>query len=271
MKLAVSNIAWPIEWNAAALERLHANGIGALEVAPTMVWPNWVGIDAGSVRDFRRRVEAFGLTISSLQSILFQRPELQLFGSEQRRSELDEHLRRCADLAVDLGAYALVFGAPKNRVLGERTEDEAFAMAAEFFAKIGDYCAGRGVCLVFEANPAEYGCNFATDSGTAARLVRAAGSAGFQLHLDTACMHLAGEDATESITRNAGILRHFHVSEAYLGSFANPSLPHAGVAGALRESGYDGWVTLEMRASEPPLPALEESIRSLRRLYDDGN
>src|ERR1041384_3320465 len=115
MKLSVSNIAWPNELDSPAVESIMAQGIHAIEVAPTRVWPHWQGIDASSVRDFRRRLESAGLAVSSLQSIFFQKPELQLFGSDQDRGAMFEHLCWCADLANNLGAASVVFGAPRNR------------------------------------------------------------------------------------------------------------------------------------------------------------
>lgn len=267
MKLAVSNIAWPAEQDAAAFEILAANGIRGIEVAPTRVWPNWQGASVRGISEFRRLLDSAGLMVSSLQAILFQKPELQLFGTAQDRRAMYEHLCYCADLAADLGADRLVFGAPKNRDRGALSQEDAFSLAVEFFAKVGEYYAERRLCLAFEANPTEYGCNFATDSRTAARLVRAAGSAGFMLHLDTACLSLAGESAVEAIEENIDILRHLHVSEPYLGGFSAPMAAHGPAAHALEESRYAGWVALEMRAQDPPLPALEQAARYLRGIY----
>jgi sugar phosphate isomerase/epimerase len=270
MKLAVSNIAWPAELDAEVFVFLAANGVTGLEVAPTRVWPQWQGISPASVREFRHVVEAGGLRISSLQSILFQKAELSLFGTDQDRRAMEDHLRLCADLAADLGAECMVFGAPRNRDRGLTPEAFAFGIAQRFFGQVGAYCAERGVCVGFEANPAEYKCNFATDSGAAARLVRAVGSSGFRLHLDTACLHLAGEDATQAICENTSILRHFHVSEPFLGDFSAPVAAHVGAAAALRNVNYDHWVALEMRTADPPLPSLEQAIRFVRGIYGDG-
>jgi D-psicose/D-tagatose/L-ribulose 3-epimerase len=210
-------------------------------------------------------VEDAGLRISSLQSILFQKPPWQLLGDSADREALYRHICFCADLAAELGAECLVFGAPKNRNRGTLSEDDAIAAAAEFFSRAGAYCAQRGTCLGFEANPAQYGCQFATDSVTAARLVRAVGSAGFRLHLDIACLHLAGEEPASAILGNADILCHFHVSEPYLGAFSAPEAPHQAIAAALVS--YPRWVALEMRAADPPLPALEEAVLFLERTY----
>jgi D-psicose/D-tagatose/L-ribulose 3-epimerase len=268
MKLSVSNIAWPIELDSFALEFIAAQGIRAIEVAPTRVWPHWQGISTASVREFRSQLESGGLKVSSLQSIFFHKPELQLFGSDEGRRAMYEHLCCCADLAVDLGAACLVFGAPRNRDRGERSESEAFAVASDFFSKVAEYYLQRSVALVFEANPVDYGCNFATESKTAAALVRAVNSPGFRLHLDIACMQLAGEsDPVRAIAQNIDILGHFHASEPNLGQFAAPATAHILAAQALNDGNYQSWVALEMRAGDPPLPALQQAIRYFEKTY----
>jgi sugar phosphate isomerase/epimerase len=269
MKLAVSNIAWPVEFDSAAFEFLARNGISGVEVAPTRVWPHWQGIGSRAVGDLRRLMDSAGLVVSSLQAILFQKPEIRLFGSEQDRRAMREHLRFCADLAASLGAGCLVFGAPKNRDRGPLNAEDAFTIAAEFFAKVGEDYASRAVCLGFEANPSEYGCNFVTESRTAARLVRAVASEGFRLHLDTACLHLAGESVTQAIEDNSDILRHFHVSEPHLGSFETPVSEHVNAAVALKNTHFDGWAAIEMRPVDPPLPAMKQAANYVRGVYGD--
>ena len=268
MKLAISNIAWPADMNSEVYDFLRGSGIDAIEVAPTRVWPLWEGITVERARQVRRRVEDAGLTICSLQSILFQKPELRLF--EPNRNQLYDHLRVCADLAVVLGADCLVFGAPRNRLRGDLSEADAFAIAVDFFAKVGAHYAQRDVCLVFEANPRVYGCDFATDSRSAARLVRVVGSPGFGLHLDTGCMRLAGEDGQSAILENRDILRHFHVSEPHLAGFSVPEVAHGQIASALNSASYDAWAALEMRAVDPSIPAIEKAVRYFRKMYGRG-
>jgi sugar phosphate isomerase/epimerase len=253
MRISVSNIAWPAELDAEAFALLAGLGVEGIEIAPTRVWPGWEGISAATVRELKEQVAAAGLVVSSMQSILFQKPELQLFGEG---AEFAEHLKYCAELAAELGAGAVVFGAPKNRDRGELSEEAAFARAVELFGPIAEAYRAAGAALCLEANPAQYACNFVTHGREAARLVRAVGSAGLRLHLDTACAGMAGEDVAELVRENADILAHFHASEPMLGGFAEPSAGHAGAAEALREAGYAGWVAVEMRTQEDVLGAL---------------
>jgi D-psicose/D-tagatose/L-ribulose 3-epimerase len=264
MRISVSNIAWPAELDAEAYALLTGLGVAGIEVAPTRVWPGWDGISPSSVKMLREKIEGRGLRVSSIQSILFQKPELQLFGEG---AGFADHLKLCAGLAAELGAGAVVFGAPKNRDRGALSEDEAFARAVEVFGPIAEAYAAAGVALCLEANPTQYACNFVTHGREAARLVRAVGSAGFRLHLDTACAAMAGEDVAELVRENADILAHFHASEPMLGGFASPSEGHVGAAAGLREVGYAGWVAVEMRTQEDVLRALAQAAGFAMETY----
>jgi D-psicose/D-tagatose/L-ribulose 3-epimerase len=262
VKLSVSNIAWPSEMDAEAMCVLRDAGIAALEIAPTRLWPDWVGASPAAAKDAAAQFARSGFRISSLQAILFAKPECRLFGSDGERQLLFEHLALCADLATGLGATYLVFGAPKNRDLCGKSDADAFQIAREFFRAAGDYFERKGLCLCLEPNPPQYGCHFVTDSSEASRLVHAVGSAGFRLHLDTGCMLLAGEDPVEAIRAHAGILAHFHVSEPFLGTLNSPNL-HQRAIRALDEVGYANWVTLEMRAAAQPILALSKALSIL--------
>ena len=172
-----------------------------------------------------------------------------------------------ADLAASLGAKPMVFGSPKNRDPGTRPPAAAFAEAKEFFYTIGSYCEKIGVTLCLEANPTQYGCNFITNAAQAAELVRAVNSPGFRLHLDTACMFLAGDDIAKTIADNHDILMHFHVSEPNLGSFAQPQSPHAVAALALKKIGYLGYVSIEMLNKANTLQPITEALDYVQRTY----
>lgn len=267
MKLAASNIAWEVADDETAYAMLRAYRIDGLEIAPTRIWPGWSGISPEALKHFHQSVEDAGLTICSLQALLFGKPELQLFGTNAEQSALRDHLVWCADIARALGASRLVFGAPANRRRHQLSAETAFERAVTFFQLVAQEYARREVVLVFEANPVEYGCDFATDVRTAAALVRAVASPAFRLHIDAACAYLAGDDVAEAIAGAADLLQHFHVSEPYLAGFDIPSASHTEAAGALDRISYVGWAALEMKRTDRPLVALETALRYMARTY----
>lgn len=265
--LAVSNIAWPRDLDPAAYDTLAHAGVSRIEIAPTRIWPDWRDATDAAINALARELNEAGLACVSFQSLLYGLPDLRIFGTAHERQQTDAHLRRVADMAARIGAGPMVFGSPANRRRGELPAADAFTRAVDFFGPLGDYCAAAGVCLCLEANPPAYGCDFITTSTDAAALVRAVGSPGFGLHLDAACMFLAGEDVAAAIAAGRDVLRHFHASEPSLGSFAAPKGPHAAAARALAQTGWDGHVAIEMRAGEDPLAALAQAIAFVRTTY----
>ena len=268
MNLSFSNIAWPAEADDAALAALREEGYAAVEVAPTRLWSDPLQRSAEDAAEVRAAFERSGFTVVALQSLLFNRPDLQVFGDAESRSGLQDALVGMARLGAALGATRLVFGSPGNRRRGDLPMDEAMARAVEVFERPGREAAELGVAFCIEANPTDYGCDFLTSAVESTAFVRAADSPGVRLHLDTACMALAGDDAAERVREGADVLAHVHASAPQLGP-VGPGGPvdHDAMATALREHGYAGRVSVEMRAQDDPVAAVRTSAAFVRSTY----
>jgi D-psicose/D-tagatose/L-ribulose 3-epimerase len=268
MKLAVSNIAWPADQDAAVAGVLKSLGVRGIEVAPTKLFPQPLDVTPADIDAVRHFWGAHGIEIVAAQSLLFGRPELTLFESEEKRRETHAYLSDIIQLCAKLGAEALVFGSPKNRRRGDVPHDEAFRTAVEFFDDLADIAQAEDTCLVFEANPPHYGADFCTSAADAISLVSEVNHPGYRLHLDTACMTLAGDPLPETFAAWP-LLRHFHISAPNL----DPPSPtdgvdHAAFAKQLRKHRPAGWVSLEMRTVSPfSLEAFAETITFVKETY----
>lgn len=268
MKLAVSNIAWPAEQDAAVAALLPTLGVRGIEVAPTRLFPDPLAASDADIDAVRHFWNAHGISIVAAQSLLFGRPDLTLFESEEKRRETHAYLSAIIQLCAKLGAEVLVFGSPKNRRRGDVPYDVAFNTAAEFFDDLADIAQAEDTCLAFEANPTEYGADFCTTAAEAVDLIAAVNHPCFRLHLDTACVTLAN-DSRPAAFAAFPLLRHFHVSAPNL---APPSpadgVDHDAFAWHLRRRGYAGWVSLEMRATTPfDLDAFADTVRFVKETY----
>lgn len=252
MKFAFSNIAWSPPEDPAVLALLHANGITGIEIAPTKLWPDWVGATPAAARTAKARLADAGFEVPALQAVLFGRPSARLFAADGV-DDFVAHLREVAALAAAFGARAIVLGAPKQRDRGELSQDEAFARAVPVLRGVAQVFADSGCCLCIEPNPVDYGCNFITEARQGAALVRAVDHPGFGLHLDAAGMFLAGDDLTALWPELGTLVRHYHISEPELAGFATPRVPHARNLATLRQAGYAGWCSVEMREAVEPL------------------
>lgn len=252
MKLAVSNIAWPREQDEAVADLLGRYGIAGIEVAPTKLFPMPLAATDAEIDSAREFWTRHDIAIVAAQALLFGKPELTIFESADVRERTLEYLNGIARLCARIGAGALVFGSPKNRRIGSMPQVEADRIAVEFFTRLGDVAATAGTCIALEANPPVYGADYITTAAEAIEVVERVNHTGFRLHLDTGCMLLAGDSISDSFSRGTRFLRHFHVSAPNLDPPHTASgIDHAAIASELRRSGYGGWVSLEMRESQP--------------------
>ena len=248
MKLAISNIAWEQHDDPKILALLREHQVRGIEVAPTKLWPDWEGAsEEGAVR-YREFLAKEGFKIPAMQAILFSKPELQVFQPESHPAFL-EHMKLLADIAAGFGAKTLVFGAPKNRIRGEISYDEALDKAAAFFLQVAELCVVRGCAIGLEHNPAEYGCDFVVDVAEARALVDKVNHPGFQLHLDSAGIYMSGEDMAATI-KQADDFVHYHISEPMLAPIWQGKVDHKAAFQALKDIDYRHWVSIEMKQPE---------------------
>lgn len=270
MKLAISNLAWDSSHEAAAGVLMQSHGVTGVEIAPTKVWDEPLAASDSEIESYVEFWRGFGIQIVSLQSLLFNKPDLQLFLSDESRSEMRRYLEGIIELASKLGAQILVFGSPKNRTRGEVGSATAEKIAIPFFRAIGDYARDCGVTFCIEPNPVQYGCDWITTSTQGMRLVQSVGSQGFGLHLDAAAMTLSKENPATAIPRAINALRHFHISEPNLkpvGSSPNPASDHQSFAESLKATRYNGWMSIEMLPATASLDAVATAIRESIRIY----
>ena len=267
MNLAISNIGWKREDDAAVAALMRDAGVTGVEVAPTAVWPEPLRASPEQLRAYRTWWSDRGIQIVALQALLFGHPELILFGAPERRADMLGHLTGMMDVAAALGAGPLVFGSPMNRTVGDLPRDTAREIAIAFFREAGTRAAERGVALCIEPNPPAYKCDFVTTVADGLGLVRDVASAGFGLHADAGALALNEEPAASTIAGAAWAMRHFHASEPFLAPLGSGTTDHEACADALRASGYRGWVSLEMRQPADGLDGVRRSLDVLRRCY----
>ncbi len=173
MTLAVSNIAWTPDEDDTAAAVLQEFGVRCIEVAPTVRWPAPLEVSEAEALAYRAQWHARGIEIVALQSLLFGRPDLTVFGSDDTRAAMVDYLAGICRLASWLGATRLVFGSPANRRPGLLDDAERDRMATAFFRAVGARAAAHGTVVCIEPNPAEDGCEWIRSVRDAAALVEA--------------------------------------------------------------------------------------------------
>lgn len=269
MKLAISNIAWTNEEEADIAVLLKDLGVKYIELAPTKKWPDPTRASNEEVLEYKQFWNLHGIEIVAFQSMLFSRPDLKIFESDANRDETSKYLADFIGLASKIGAGVMVFGSPKNRQRGELDEQSASVIAERFFGELGAIAQQNDVRFCIEPNAPQYACDFVTNAEQGIKIVDKVGLPGFGLHLDTACMALAGDDFRRSITDAASLLEHFHISSPMLEAVkGRDDVNHSEAASALRDIGYSKFVSIEMRPmADGNAARVEEAVRFAQSIY----
>ena len=270
MKIAVSNIAWTNDEEEAVAKKLQELGVKYIELAPTKKWADPTSVskeEAVACVDWWKQ---YGITPVAFQSMLFTRPDLKLFESPENRAACEAYLKKFITLAGYMDVGILVFGSPKNRQRLELAKDDADSIAKEFFGSLGAHAEKNNTCFCIEPNAKDYACDFVTNAQEGIELVSTVANPGFGLHLDAACMTMAGDDLGASIRAAKDVLRHFHISAPFLEAVTpDTTVTHAAAAQALRDIDYQGYVSIEMKPGEAGtnLDRVETAITFAQDVY----
>ena len=268
MECVFSSIAWNPAQAAEIARVLREHGHTGIEGAPNLFDRPFAELETRHIATVRAFWERESLPVRAMQALLFGKPELRLFGSNEERAALADSLRVVFRVAGQLGAGPLVFGSPHNRRRGGMPADVAFDTAVTFFRTLAPFAATEGCTLCMEANAADYGCDFITTHAEAAELVAAVNAEGFGLQVDTGVMQMNGEAPAEllaSLQRTGLMPRHVHASQPFLAPVDGNTF-HADMAAALAGAGYTGLVSVEMK-NPASLPVLIETARCIQALY----
>lgn len=248
MKIAISNLAWQAKEEAQIAEVMQHFNIQGVEIAPTKIWQFPLLATNEEISSYQKFWQSKNIKIIALQSLLFGRNDLTIFENINKRQETLNYLARMLELGAKLGAKVLVFGAPKNRQIGNLTNQEAQEIAQVFFYELGEIAAKYGLSFCIEPNPTIYNCDFITNSQAGLELVKQINSHGFGLHLDSAAMTLSEENIVAQLKICHNYLCHFHISDPYLQLIGKGEVDHKIFAQTLVNLGYQNWVSIEMKA-----------------------
>lgn len=251
MKLVVSSIAWTNEEEVDVAKVLQELGVKYVEIAPTKLWDEPIETSDEKIEEYKKWWANYGIEIVAFQSMLFAHPDYKIFESEAKREVTKKYLQDFTYLAGKMGAQRMVFGSPKNRQKGDLSDEAAQTIAIDFFKDIAETAQTNNTIFCVEPNALQYNCDFITTAKQGIELVKAVNHPGFGLHLDIACMTLAGDDIADSIKESAPYLKHFHISAPMLEQVEDrEDVDYRQSATTLKEIGYNGYISIEMRPGD---------------------
>ena len=269
MQIAVSVIAWHPNEDGQALHIVREAGIKNVEVVPSRVWSAVGGEVFQKEENFFVLLQTEKLSPIAMQSLLYGRPDLSIFGTNDQLEETKSYFSKIIDKASSIGINTLVFGSPKNKLRQGRTKQQADEEASVFFRYVGELSHNRGITFCIEPTPLMYGGDYLSSTREVISLLKQNKVPGLALNLDIGAILSNNEDIETTIELALPYTGHVHISMPKLNRVTTSYELHKSVASALRKGGYEGVVSIEMKTDgENNTNDLPEILRVVRECYE---
>ena len=178
-----------------------------------------------------------------------------------------KRLKDFVDLAEPLGA-GVVVGLMRGKTLGGLSREDAYRLMLRGLREVCRYAEEKGVAVLFEPlNRYETDLVNTVDEGL--RVLEEVGSPALKLLLDTFHMNIEEARIEESVRRAKGKIGHFHVADSNRLAPGMGHLDFRSILGALKDTGYTGFLSVEV-VIKPSLEAvLETAARTLKPIIEE--
>lgn len=266
MRYAICNETFEGWDHARVCKQVAELGYQGLEIAPFTLAPRITDVSGEARKKLRGEAEAQGLQIIGLHWLLAKTEGLQLTAPDapvrQRTADYLGELARCTR---DLGGNLMVFGSPAQRRLPAGADKARAAdYAVDTFQRAAPRFADYGVMLCLEPlSPPE--ADFINTCAEAQGILDRLNHPSFALHLDVKAMSTDDGPTPELIRRHGKKAGHFHANDVNRRGPGFGDTDFVPIFQALKDSGYSGWVSVEVFDYSPdPVTIARESIRTMR-------
>jgi len=235
---------WPLE---KAFPFIAKAGYHGVEIAPFTLAPLITDISAGRRREIRQLAEDSGIVVSGIHWVLAFTEGMHVNHPDPAsRQRAADYLQHAVDFCADLGGTRMIFGSPKRRdILPGVTPEQARAWTLETFRPATRTAEERGVVICLEPlAPSE--TNFLNTAAETRSLADAMGSPAFQIMLDVKAMCSESRPVAETIEALRGRFSYFHANDENLKGPGFGDTDYRPIGQALRNTGYEGWVSVEV-------------------------
>jgi sugar phosphate isomerase/epimerase len=243
-----------------SVRKAAALGFDAVEVfAPSPV--------AVNVDELRSLLDETGLAVAAVGTGAgWVRQKLHLVEAHPTtRVAAIDFIRTIIDMGAAFGAPAII-GSMQGRWQDDVDRNTAFAHLREALNTLGRHAQERGVPLIYEPLN-RYETNMCNTLADAAALVDSLETGNVRLLADLFHMNIEETDIAAAIRAAGKHIGHVHFVDSNRRPAGCGHLDYAPIVEALREIGYDGYLSAEAFAWPDSEGAARQTITQFRRLF----
>jgi sugar phosphate isomerase/epimerase len=279
MRLAFSTNAYLRYPFDEAADRIAALGYQGLELMADVphAWP--AGLLDGPKRAIRAALERNRLAFSNVNAFMMNAindyrqpywyPSFIEPDPHYRRVRID-HTRRALSLCAELGAPHITTE-PGGPLAPGQTRQAAIDLFVDVLRPLAEHARDLGVLLLIEPEP---GLLLET-TDQYLEVAERLGAPSIGLNFDVGHAFCVSEDLPRSIAKLAPHIRHYHLEDIAASRVHQHLVPGTGaidfaaVIAAIRATGYDGWLTVELYPYiDDPDAAARTALEVLRPLVE---
>lgn len=213
------------------------------------------GFDGVEVPIFEGTPKDFAATAHMLDDLGLERTAVAAIGDPAQslisadaseRAAGIEHMKWVLECCAALGADRV--SGPLHSTLGhfsgQSPSEAEFARSIESQRQIGAVAENLGVTVCLEALN-RFECYLVNTMDDLAAHVRAINHPNIRAMYDTFHANIEETDPIGALTRNKDVVHHIHISENDRGVPGRGNIPWAQTFEAIRDIGYDNWLTIE--------------------------
>ena len=270
MKFAICNEIfqnWKLEEIFAYAARI---GYDAVEIAPFTIANSVTEISSAERQKIRDAATRNSIGITGLHWLLIKPEGLYLNHPDAAiRQRTADYFCALVDFCADLGGKVMVVGSPKQRNLQAGVSlEEARGWAINTLREAVRRAEDRDITICFEPlAPAE--TNFINTAAEAVDFAQQLSSPNFKIILDVKAMCSESKPIPQIIRESWPHFAHFHANDKNLKGPGFGEVDFKPIAAALKEVGYQGFVSVEVFNFEEGAEAIAtKSIEYLRRVFE---
>ena len=247
MKFAICNEIfkdWKLDDVFVYAARLGYDGV---EIAPFTLANAVTEISAGERKRIREAAAKSRVVIAGIHWVLVKPEGLYMNHPDQAvRERTAAYFCELVDFCADVGGSRMVVGSPKQRnLMPGVSREQAKEWTLETFRGAVARAEERQVTICLEPlAPTE--TNFINTAAEAIEFVHRLPSTRFKIILDVKAMSSESKPIPQVISESWPHFAHFHANDPNLKGPGFGKVDFKPIAAALKETGYDGFVSVEV-------------------------